>query len=269
MGGDVAGSAGLRTTRPASRANRPGIAGRDQPGGRRPSPRSTTARVGRSRISPGEQAVLGGLVGSERPFALFAIAADMAQLHIRTATKVSTVLSLLETDRSSPGQPQLAQLFVAELVVAVCGQPLRFGLESAQTVGGGRVLQPSCASAGMRDRCRSLDLADCRLLSILSTVCVPSWHSMDSRPGAKPPVEPLDGRGRRHELESVLAALTGVGGSRSSFRSGQGSSRPGHYAADLGVGARTAPAGHAARPRHSAIPRAQLGANFLTWRTKP
>ena len=74
------------------------------------------------------------------------------KLHLGTA-EVSAVLSLLETDESSSGQPRLAQLFVAEPVVAVHGQPFVLRAESPPaTLGGGRVLQPSPGRIRRRDR---------------------------------------------------------------------------------------------------------------------
>ncbi len=64
------------------------------------------------------------------------------KLHLGTA-EVSAVLSLLENNQAAPGIPQLGQLFVAEPIVAVFGQPFVLRDESPPaTLGGGRVIQP-------------------------------------------------------------------------------------------------------------------------------
>jgi selenocysteine-specific elongation factor len=76
------------------------------------------------------------------------------KLHLGTA-EVSAVLSLLEANdhESSPAEAQLAQLFLAEPVVAVHGQPFVLREESPPaTLGGGVVLQPSAARLRRRDR---------------------------------------------------------------------------------------------------------------------
>ena len=184
------------------------------------------------------------------------------KLHIGTA-EVSAVLSLLETDESSPGQPQLAQLFVAEPVVAVYGQPFVLRAQSPPaTVGGGRVLQPSSRRLRRRDhvslarlgRLRSVEPVD-RLSSVLAFLGLTSWS--ERRLSALTGVAGV-------ELESALAALTASGalvelpvGPRRTIRV------LAEYAADLEDRAlRALGRLHAARPRHSAIPRAQLGASF-------
>ena len=72
-------------------------------------------------------------------------------LHIGTA-EVPAVLSLLETNESTPGQPQLAQLFVAEPITAVYSQPFVLRAQSPPaTLGGGHVLQPSPRRLRRRD----------------------------------------------------------------------------------------------------------------------
>ncbi len=65
---------------------------------------------------------------------------------------MSAVLSLLEPNAPIPGQPQLAQLLLAEPVVAVYGQPFVLRAQSPPaTLGGGRVLQPSTRRLRRRD----------------------------------------------------------------------------------------------------------------------
>ena len=86
--------------------------------------------------------------------------------------------------KRSPGMPQLAQLFVAEPVVAVHGQPFVLRAESPPaTLGGGRVVQPWSAPASPPrpdgDRSpRPLALGRSR-----SSACAPPWHFSGSRPG--------------------------------------------------------------------------------------
>jgi selenocysteine-specific elongation factor len=73
------------------------------------------------------------------------------RVHLGTA-EVSATLSLLTGDRSRPIESQIAQLILAEPVVAVYGQPFVIREESPpSTLGGGRVLHPS---AGRRIRRR-------------------------------------------------------------------------------------------------------------------
>ena len=184
------------------------------------------------------------------------------KLHIGTA-EVSVVLSLLETNESSPGQPQLAQLFVAEPVVAVHGQPFILRAQSPPaTLGGGRVLQPSARRLRRRDhvslarlgRVRSVDPVD-RLRAALAFLGLTTWT--ERRLTALTGLAGI-------EMESALAALTASGalvelpvGPRRTVRV------LAEYAADLEDRAlRALGRLHAARPRHSAIPRAQLAAAF-------
>ena len=185
------------------------------------------------------------------------------KLHLGTA-EVSTVLSLLDSRESSPaGQPALAQLVLAEPVVAVYGQPFVLRAESPPaTLGGGRVLQPSArrlrrrdlVSLARLDRLRSADPAE-RLCAVLAFLGLGSWT--ERRLSA---LTGLSGR----EVSATLAALTTSGalvdlpaGPRRTLRV------LAEYAADLEERALRALARlHAAHPRHSAIPRAQLAAAF-------
>jgi selenocysteine-specific elongation factor len=73
------------------------------------------------------------------------------KLHLGTA-EVSAVLSLLETNQAAAGQPQLGQLFVAEPIAAVFGQPFILRDESPPTtLGGGRIVQPNSRRYRRRD----------------------------------------------------------------------------------------------------------------------
>ncbi len=184
------------------------------------------------------------------------------KLHLGTV-EVSAVLSLLETNESSPGQPQLAQLFVAEPVVAVHGQPFVLRAQSPPaTLGGGRILQPSPRRLRRRDsvslarlgRVGSVDPVD-RLSAVLAFLGLTSWTERR--------LSALSGLAGG-EIESALAALTASGalvelpvGPRRTV------SVLAEYAADLEDRAlRALGRLHAARPRHSGIPRAQLAASF-------
>jgi selenocysteine-specific elongation factor len=74
------------------------------------------------------------------------------KLHLGTA-EAPAVLSLLEDHPADAGRPRLAQLFVAEPIVAVHGQPFVLRAESPPaTLGGGRVVQPSSRRIRRRDR---------------------------------------------------------------------------------------------------------------------
>ncbi len=184
------------------------------------------------------------------------------KLHIGTA-EVSSVLSLLETNDRSPGQPQLAQLFVAEPVTAVYGQPFVLRAQSPPaTLGGGRVLQPSPRRLRRQDhvslarlgRLRSVDPVD-RLCAALAFLGLTPWTERR--------LSALTGLAGG-EMDRALAALTASGalvelpvGPRRTVRV------LAEYAADLEDRAlRALGRLHAARPRHSAIPRAQLAAAF-------
>jgi selenocysteine-specific elongation factor len=73
------------------------------------------------------------------------------KLHLGTA-EVSAVLSLLERNETTPGEAALAQLLVAEPIVAVHGQPFVLRQESPpETLGGGRIIMPSSRRFRRRD----------------------------------------------------------------------------------------------------------------------
>lgn len=72
------------------------------------------------------------------------------RLHVGTAEVMATV-SLLDCDSVEPGQWGLAQLFLADPVTAVWGQPFVVRDSSAEhTLGGGQVLQPNAAKVRRR-----------------------------------------------------------------------------------------------------------------------
>lgn len=74
------------------------------------------------------------------------------RVHIGTA-EVAASLSILGTDEPGDPGPRLAQLFLAEPVAAVHGQPFVIRQESPPaTLGGGRVLQPVARRIRRRDR---------------------------------------------------------------------------------------------------------------------
>ena len=74
------------------------------------------------------------------------------RIHLGTA-EVSATLALLEANELAPGGQQLGQLFLAEPVVAVHGQPFVLREESPPaTLGGGRVLQPVARRLRRRDQ---------------------------------------------------------------------------------------------------------------------
>ena len=104
------------------------------------------------------------------------------RLHLGTA-EVSVVLALLEANSLGSDGTGLGQLFLAEPVVAVHGQPFVLREESPPaTLGGGRVLQPSARRIRRRDhvavarlaRLRSPD-PDERLSAALAFLGMTPW----------------------------------------------------------------------------------------------
>jgi selenocysteine-specific elongation factor len=74
------------------------------------------------------------------------------RLHLGTA-EVTATLTLFEANECGPGAATLGQLFLAEPVVAVHGQPFVLRAESPPaTLGGGRLLQPTARRIRRRDR---------------------------------------------------------------------------------------------------------------------
>lgn len=74
------------------------------------------------------------------------------RVHLGTA-EVSATLALVEANELAPAGAGLAQLFLAEPVVAVYGQPFVLRAESPPaTLGGGRILQPLARRIRRRDQ---------------------------------------------------------------------------------------------------------------------
>jgi selenocysteine-specific elongation factor len=184
------------------------------------------------------------------------------KLHLGTA-EVPAVLSLLETSETRAGLPQLAQIFVAEPVVAVHGQPFVLRAESPPaTLGGGRVLQPGPLRVRRRDqaaiarlgRLRSPDPFE-RLRAALAFLGIGSWTNRRLSALAGLAVG---------EVDSTLAALAAAKalvdlpvGPRRTVR------LLAEFATELEQRAlRALGRLHEAHPRHSAIPRAQLTTAF-------
>ena len=138
-----------------------------------------------------------------RPFARSGIAGATSSTWGRPRSRPSC--RCLETNETSPGQPQLAQLFVAEPVVAVHGQPFVLRDESPPaTLGGGRVLQPSPRRLRRRDQASIDRLGRLRsrrpARSPARRPGVPRAHALDRAPTLR-----ADGPGRRRDR-------TGAGG---------------------------------------------------------
>jgi selenocysteine-specific elongation factor len=184
------------------------------------------------------------------------------KLHLGTA-EVSVVLSLLESIEASPDEPQLAQLFLAEPVVAVHGQPFVLRAQSPPaTLGGGRVLQPSPRRLRRRDR-TSLD----RLGRLRSSNPVERLGAALAFIGLQPWTERQLGALTGLDTAEIEAALITLSASGALIDLQAGPRRTirilAEYAADLEERAlRALGRLHEARPRHTAIPRAQLTAAF-------
>jgi selenocysteine-specific elongation factor len=182
------------------------------------------------------------------------------KLHLGTI-EVPVVLSLLEPAETSPDGPRLAQLFVAEPIVAVHGEPFVLRDESPPaTLGGGRVIQPGSRRYRRRDltaieRLRRLDSSDplVRLGTALTFLGLSPWTERRLSAITGLAVD---------QVEAGLAALAGSGalvelplGPRRSVRVLS------DFAADLEDRVlRALGRLHAAHPRHSAIPRAHIAA---------
>jgi len=228
--------------------------------------------VHHAEIGRGHELVAPGFVEATRVLTVEVTGSEQAvrplrhrgryKVHLGTA-EVTAVLSLLEKSETSPGMPQLAQLFVAEPVVAAAGQPFVLRAESPPaTLGGGRVVQPWSRRLRRRDqsaiarldRLRSTDHLE-RLRAALAFLGLARWteRRLCALAGLA-----LD------EVEPSLVALAASGelvelpvGPRRTVRV------LAEFAAELedralrGLGRL-----HEANPRQSAIPRAQLAAAF-------
>ena len=183
-------------------------------------------------------------------------------MHLGTA-EVSASLALLGGNDLAPGAHQLAQLFLAEPVVAVHGQPFVIREESPPaTLGGGRVLQPLARRIRRRDqiaitrldRLRSSDPLE-RLAAVLAFLGMKPWtdRGLCALSGIT-----ID------QITPALDQLTATGalvdvpiGPRRSQRI------LAEFVADLEDRVlRALVRLHAARPRLSAIPRSHLSAEL-------
>jgi selenocysteine-specific elongation factor len=183
------------------------------------------------------------------------------RVHLGTA-EVQATLSFLE-DPPADGSSRLAQLLLAEPVVAVYGQPFVIREESPPaTLGGGRVLHPVARRVRRRDRASVARLARLRSadpVERLRTVLAFQWlEPADDRALCARSGVPVD------RVRPILDRLAEAGelvdlpvGPRRSIRV------PAELAAELEDRMLRALARlHEARPRLSAIPRARLSAEL-------
>lgn len=184
------------------------------------------------------------------------------RLHLGTA-EVTASLALLEADEVRPGGVSLAQLFLAEPVVAVSGQPVVLREESPPaTLGGGRVLAPTGRRIRRRDRGEVARLGRLRSTDPAARA-VAALGGFGLRPWTEPALCREAGLAAA-EVAPVVAALTASGalvelpvGPRRTVRV------IGEVAEALEDRALRALARlHAARPRQSSIPRAHVAAEF-------
>jgi len=184
------------------------------------------------------------------------------RLHLGTA-EVAATLALFDGNGLLPGSSALGQLFLAEPVTAVWGQPFVLREESpAATLGGGRVLGPTARRVRRRDRAavgRAGRLRDAdpvrRAAAALEGFGLAPWTDRDLCREAGVPAP---------EVVAVVAALAVSGaivelpiGPRRTVRVLAG------VAAELEDRAARALARlHAAKPRQSAVPRAHVAAEL-------
>jgi selenocysteine-specific elongation factor len=218
--------------------------------------RILSVEVVETRIgSPGHKAESGGAARSLRH-------RERYKLHLGTA-EVSAVLSLLQVGDTMAGTARLGQLFVAEPVVAVFGQPFVLRAESPPaTLGGGRIIQPVAPRLRRRDHAAIARLGRLRLADSLERLSA-ALAFLGLSPWTERRLVALTGLGLS-EVEAGLASLASSGaldevaiGPRRTVR------LPAELIAELEERVlRAVDRLHAARPRHSAIPRAQLAAAF-------
>jgi len=184
------------------------------------------------------------------------------RVHLGTA-EVAATLALLEGNELAPRAHQLGQLFLAEPVVAVYGQPFVIREESPPaTLGGGRVLQPLARRVRRRDqaarerlnRLRSADPLE-RLSAALAFLGLKPWteRGLSAQTGL-----PIDQVSPALDQLTATDALVDVPvGPRRSLRI------LAEFVVDLEDRVlRALGRLHAARPRLSAIPRAHLSAEL-------
>jgi selenocysteine-specific elongation factor len=184
------------------------------------------------------------------------------KLHLGTA-EIPVVLSLLERDESGRGVPRLGQLLLAQPVAAVHGQPFVLRAESPPaTLGGGRVLQPAARRYRRRDHA-----AIERLARLCSTDPHDRLRAALSFLGLTPSTERRLAALVGLPVDAVHAALEALSGAEALVELPVGPRRSvrvlGEFAADLEDRVLRALARlHAARPRHSTIPRVHLAAEL-------
>jgi selenocysteine-specific elongation factor len=228
--------------------------------------------VHHGEIGRGHELAAPGYLQATRVLPVEIVGADQAprtlrhrgryRVHLGTA-EVSVTLALLEANELPPGARQLAQIFLAEPVVAVYGQPLVLREESPPaTLGGGRVLQPLARRLRRRGRAaldrlgrlRSADPVE-RLAAALAFLGLEPWTERRLCALCGLPLE---------RIPAALGQLTASGalvevpvGPRRSVKI------LAEFVADLEDRVlRALGRLHAARPRLSAIPRAHLAAEL-------
>jgi selenocysteine-specific elongation factor len=228
--------------------------------------------VHHAEIERGQELAAPGYLQASRVLSVELVQADEAirsprhrgryRVHLGTA-EVSATLGLLEGNELGPGTRALGQLFLAEPVVAVHGQPFVLREESPPaTLGGGRVIQPVARrlrrrdqlAIGRLDRLRSAD-PRARLTAALAFLGLGSWteRGLCARTNI-----PLGEFSRLTDELTVAGALIEVPiGPRRSVRI------LAEFVDDLEDRVvRALGRLHAARPRQSAIPRVHLAAEL-------
>ncbi|MGO9597469.1 MAG: selenocysteine-specific translation elongation factor [Isosphaeraceae bacterium] len=184
------------------------------------------------------------------------------RFHLGTA-EVTATLALLEGNDVAPGTRQLCQLFLAEPVVAVYGQPFVVREESPPaTLGGGHVLQPlahrvrrrDLASVARLDQLRS-DQSLARLSAALTFLGLRPWTDRQLCALSGLPIERIPSALDRLIAEGALVEIP-ISPKRSVPILAE-------FAADLDDRViRALGRLHAARPRQAAIPCAHLAAEL-------
>lgn len=228
--------------------------------------------VHHGEIGRGHELSAPGYLWASRVLSVEIVGADQAprtlrhrgryRVHLGTS-EVTATLALLEGNELAPGARQLAQLFLAEPVAAVHGQPLVIREESPPaTLGGGRVLQPLARRIRRRDhaslerlnRLRSADPIE-RLAAALAFLGLRPWTERElcALTGL-----PLDRLPEALERLTATGALVEVpAGPRRSVRI------LAEFVADLEDRVlRALGRLHTARPRLSAVPRTHLAAEL-------
>ena len=184
------------------------------------------------------------------------------RVHLGTA-EVTATLALLETNELNPGTSSLAQLFMADPVAAISGQPFVIREESPPaTLGGGRVLAPSARrirrkDAGEVDRIGRLRARESveRAASAMSGFGLKPWTDMDLC------------REAGLSIGEVAGAVKTLTGSGRMVEMPVGSRRTVRLPAEVVAGLedrvlRALERLHASKPRQSAIPRTHVASEL-------